>query len=151
SVAERAGVQLNVEPIDLTMYADPDRLVQVFTNLLSNAIKFSDRGTTVDIGASLLAEDRVRIETRDAGRGIPDDQLERIFERFQQVDASDSRLKGGTGLGLAICRKIVEQHGGRIWAESSPSGSTFCIELPIDSRRAAGSDSLHRMSHKQDM
>lgn len=69
---------------------------------------------------------------RDEGQGIPSDQLERIFERFQQVDSSDSRKKGGTGLGLTICRKIIEQHNGRIWAESTPGcGSTFAFTLPI--------------------
>ncbi|MFK0731454.1 MAG: sensor histidine kinase [Gloeotrichia echinulata HAB0833] len=69
---------------------------------------------------------------RDEGQGIPSDQLERIFERFQQVDSSDSRKKGGTGLGLTICRKIIEQHNGRIWAESNPGcGSTFAFTLPI--------------------
>ena len=69
---------------------------------------------------------------QDEGRGIPADKLEIIFERFQQVDASDSREKGGTGLGLAICRKIIEQHGGRIWAESVlGEGSTFYFTLPL--------------------
>jgi PAS domain S-box-containing protein len=68
---------------------------------------------------------------RDEGQGIPADQLERIFERFQQVDSSDSRKKGGTGLGLAICRKIIEQHNGKIWVESAPGcGSTFAFTLP---------------------
>lgn len=68
----------------------------------------------------------------DQGRGIPADKLELIFEQFQQVDASDSRQKGGTGLGLAICRKIVEQHGGKIWAESAlGEGSSFYFTLPI--------------------
>jgi signal transduction histidine kinase len=72
----------------------------------------------------------VRFSISDRGRGIPRDKLETIFERFQQVDASDSRLKGGTGLGLAICRGIVQQHGGRVWAESAPNeGSTFYVEL----------------------
>jgi signal transduction histidine kinase len=60
------------------------------------------------------------------------DKLETIFERFQQVDASDSREKGGTGLGLAICRSIVQQHGGRVWAESELGrGSTFYVQLPL--------------------
>ena len=68
----------------------------------------------------------------DQGRGIPADKLDIIFEKFQQVDVSDSRKKGGTGLGLAICRKIVEQHGGNIWVESIlGEGSTFYIQLPI--------------------
>jgi hypothetical protein len=67
----------------------------------------------------------------DRGRGIPIDRLETIFERFQQVDASDSREKGGTGLGLAICRSIIEAHGGRIWAQSNPGhGSTFSFVVP---------------------
>ncbi len=72
------------------------------------------------------------IAVRDQGRGIPAEKLETVFERFQQVDAADSRQKGGTGLGLAICRTIVEQHGGRIWAQSAAGeGSTFFLTLPL--------------------
>jgi len=73
----------------------------------------------------------VVVRVRDQGRGIPPAQLETVFDRFQQVDASDSREKGGTGLGLAIARSIVEQHGGRIWAESvEGEGATFSVALP---------------------
>jgi CheY-like chemotaxis protein len=73
----------------------------------------------------------------DQGRGIPEDRLESIFERFQQVDSSDSRQKGGTGLGLAICRSIVGQHGGRIWVDSEPGkGSTFSFTLPLPATHA---------------
>ncbi|HEY9897193.1 MAG TPA: ATP-binding protein [Candidatus Sericytochromatia bacterium] len=69
---------------------------------------------------------------RDEGQSIPEEQLERIFERSPQVDASDSRPEGGTGLGLAICRNIIEQHNGRIWAESTLGcGSTFMFALPV--------------------
>ncbi len=72
------------------------------------------------------------IAVKDQGRGIPSDKLEMVFERFQQVDASDSRQKGGTGLGLAICRSIVQQHGGRMWVESVlGEGSTFFLSLPL--------------------
>jgi signal transduction histidine kinase len=71
------------------------------------------------------------IAVKDQGRGIPADKLEMVFERFQQVDASDSRQKGGTGLGLAICRSIVQQHRGRMWVESAlGEGSTFFLSLP---------------------
>jgi two-component system, OmpR family, sensor histidine kinase VicK len=74
----------------------------------------------------------VLFRVKDEGRGIPREKLETIFERFVQVDASDAREKGGTGLGLAICRSIVEQHGGRVWAESEPGrGSTFYVQLPL--------------------
>jgi signal transduction histidine kinase len=72
------------------------------------------------------------VAVRDQGRGIPPDRLELIFERFQQVDVSDSRQRSGTGLGLAICKQIVEQHGGAIWAESQlGQGSTFYFTLPL--------------------
>ncbi|MBW4494743.1 MAG: cell wall metabolism sensor histidine kinase WalK [Oscillatoria princeps RMCB-10] len=89
-----------------------------------------------DAGVSRLTELRtgrlLLIAVKDHGRGIPPEKLETVFERFQQVDAADSRQKGGTGLGLAISRTIVEQHGGRIWAESAPGeGSTFFLTLPL--------------------
>lgn len=68
----------------------------------------------------------------DQGRGIPSDKLENIFERFQQVNASDSREKGGTGLGLAICRSIIEHHQGQVWVESTLNkGSIFYVKIPI--------------------
>ncbi len=73
----------------------------------------------------------ITFTVKDQGQGIPQDRLETIFERFEQVDSSDSRKKGGTGLGLAICRQIVEGHGGRIWAESRwGKGSSFYFTLP---------------------
>jgi CheY-like chemotaxis protein len=102
----------------------------VITNLLSNAVKFSPEGATVAI--TLREENNgITLSVIDQGRGIPADKLDSIFDRFQQVDASDSRQKGGSGLGLAICRTIVQQHGGHIWAERNPvCGSTFRVTLP---------------------
>lgn len=149
-MANRAGITLLVSPIAIQLNADSDRIIQVLTNLLGNAIKFSARGSqillTVELGnRELLRENRVRelsvvsgsglpmvlFKVQDQGRGIPEDKLESIFERFHQVDASDSRKKGGTGLGLAICRSIVQQHGGRIWVESTlGEGSSFYFTLP---------------------
>ncbi len=79
-----------------------------------------------------VSSSSIVIAVKDQGRGIPADKLEMVFERFQQVDASDSRQKGGTGLGLAICRSIVQQHGGRMWVESVlGEGSTFFLSLPV--------------------
>jgi signal transduction histidine kinase len=104
--------------------------------LLSNAIKFSPAGSTVWLSAACSpASDQQAAQLlftiKDEGRGIPHDKLETIFERFQQVDASDSRNQDGTGLGLAICRNIVQQHGGKIWVESQlGEGSTFFFTLP---------------------
>lgn len=150
-IADLAGVTLSVSSVPVRLWADPDRLIQVFTNLLSNAIKFSPGGSTVWLtaevgdreqgignseGASgfqnLASGPYVLFCVKDHGRGIPADNLESIFERFQQVDASDSRQKGGTGLGLAICRSILQQHGGQIWVESIlGAGSTFYVALPV--------------------
>jgi signal transduction histidine kinase len=109
---------------------DEDRVMQTLTNLLGNAIKYSDPGGRVTLDATQRATD-VLFRVCDEGRGIPEDKLESVFERFEQVDSSDARLKGGTGLGLAISRGIVERHGGRIWAESVlGSGTTILFTLP---------------------
>ena len=122
----------------LPVWVDADRILQTLINLLSNAIKFSPPQETVSI--SLRQQDlQVCFQVSDLGRGIPSDQLDRIFGRFQQVDASDSRQKGGSGLGLAICRQIVQQHGGRIWAQSRLGvGSQFYVTLPLSEPKTLG-------------
>jgi two-component system, OmpR family, sensor histidine kinase VicK len=130
AMAQEQKIRLLVEPANLTVWADRDYLVQTLTNLLSNAIKFSPPNGTVWLSAKRQAP-YIIFQVKDLGQGIPHHLLETIFERFQQVDSSNSRKKGGTGLGLAICRQIVEEHGGKIWAESSPDkGSTFYFTLP---------------------
>jgi PAS domain S-box-containing protein len=115
----------------VSVWADSDRILQTLNNLISNAIKFSPAGSEIHLVARNLDENEAIIEVRDQGRGIPADKLEHIFDRFQQGDASDSRALGGTGLGLAICHSIVKQHGGRIWADSTPDqGTTVHFTLP---------------------
>jgi PAS domain S-box-containing protein len=129
-VADKAGVTLSVSDAGGSVWVDGDRTIQTFTNLLGNAIKFSERDSTVWFTSSKQAG-QMLFQVRDCGRGIPSDKLEVIFERFQQVDASDARSGEGTGLGLAICRSIIQQHGGQIWAESAlGKGSTFSFILP---------------------
>lgn len=131
SLAEQKEVKIvsMVEP--WLIRADPDRIVQTLTNLLGNAIKFAPTGTEIAVRGHRHRES-VQFEVEDRGRGVPQDKLQRIFERFEQVDASDAREKGGTGLGLAISRTIVEQHGGRIWVESElGKGSTFYFTVPL--------------------
>ena len=131
-MAKQHGVVLVVEPIDIDILVDSDYIVQALTNLISNAIKFSSDGGTVWLTAENRPNAEVLFSVCDEGQGIPSDKLESIFERFQQVDSSDSRRKGGTGLGLTICRKIVEQHEGKIWVGSTlGKGSTFSFILPL--------------------
>ncbi|WP_263408378.1 PAS domain S-box protein [Terriglobus tenax] len=129
--AAKAGIRFRFQIENVHAWADPDRVLQLLTNLISNAIKFSPEGSEILLAAHNEPDGEVCIQVQDQGRGIPEDKLELIFERFQQVDASDSRAKGGTGLGLAICRSIVQQHGGDIWVESALGrGSTFFFTLP---------------------
>ncbi|MEM8721500.1 MAG: ATP-binding protein [Cyanobacteria bacterium P01_G01_bin.39] len=131
AMAEQAQVELLLESCRVNLYLDGDRILQTLTNLLSNGIKFTEPGGMIKLSASVNS-DRCQIIVQDSGRGIPEDKLESVFERFQQVDASDSRSKGGTGLGLAICRHIIEAHQGKIWVESVlGQGSKFYIDLPL--------------------
>jgi PAS domain S-box-containing protein len=145
--AHQTGITLTVEPLSVILSMDGDRILQVLTNLLSNAIKFSPNDSTIWLTAEIcqaragepensestfIPNSYILVTVRDEGRGIPANKIESIFERFQQVDASDSRKKGGTGLGLAICRSIVQQHQGKIWAESVlDQGSSFHFTLPL--------------------
>ena len=133
--ASNANIRFTMEPNDVVVWCDPDRVLQMLTNLISNAIKFSPAVSTIPSEIKLSATsvmDEALIQVQDQGRGIPADKLQTIFERFKQVDASDSRSMGGTGLGLAICRSIITQHGGHIWATSTVGeGSTFHFTLPM--------------------
>lgn len=130
SLAEREGMTIEVDAEPVSLVADSDRLVQVLTNLLGNAVKFSPAGSTTRVGARQHHRSVV-FSVADQGRGIPADKVDSIFERFGQVDASDSREKGGSGLGLPICRSIVHHHGGNISVESeSGRGSTFTFTIP---------------------
>lgn len=122
--------------------ADRSRLEQVLTNLTDNAIKFTAAGGRVCISGELDG-DSVRLAVRDTGIGIPADALPHVFDRFYQVDGSPTRSYRGTGLGLTICKHIVEQHHGRIWAESEAgAGSTFFVALPVHSTLGADDAAL---------
>jgi PAS domain S-box-containing protein len=130
-MADQAGVHLVIVPARGQLWGDSDRIVQTLTNLLGNAIKFSPPDTTVTLSGAAGQTD-FAFCVADHGRGVPEQKLETIFERFSQVDASDSRDKGGSGLGLAICQSIVSAHGGRIWAErNDPAGSRFQFTIPL--------------------
>lgn len=129
----------STSPEALYFDGDSDRILQVLTNLLSNAIKFSPSASTVRVHVEATS-DSILLKVSDEGRGIPPDKLDSIFDRFHQVEASDSRQKGGTGLGLAICRSIVQQHSGSIWAQRNlGSGTTLYVMFP---RTARASDAV---------
>ncbi|HEY9705526.1 MAG TPA: ATP-binding protein, partial [Allocoleopsis sp.] len=134
NLAEKAEIYIEKYSINTQIWVDADRIIQTITNLLSNAIKFSPPNSTIWINADWAKENQnlMLFSIKDQGRGIPEDKLESIFGRFQQIDASDSRQKGGTGLGLAICRSIIQQHGGKIWVESElGKGSKFYFTIPV--------------------
>jgi PAS domain S-box-containing protein len=129
-IAEEAGVRVSVGRTEGLIYADADRVVQTLLNLLGNAIKFSHPGGSVSVRSRPRGA-FVEFAIRDDGRGIPEDKLDSIFSRFQQVDSSDAREKGGSGLGLSISRSIVERLGGRIWAvNNAGAGATFLFTIP---------------------
>ena len=131
AAATQAQMSIRAVAGKLNVLADEERILQVLNELVSNAIKFSPPETSIHHSALRGDHGLVQIAVEDHGRGIPAEKLDKIFDRFQQGDASDSRALGGTGLGLALCRSIVEQHGGRIWVESElEKGSRFLFTLP---------------------
>jgi signal transduction histidine kinase len=125
--------------------ADRTRLRQVMINLVNNSIKFTEKGG-IFIHAA-CQDDHVVIRVKDSGIGIPTDKIEEVFQEFAQVDSSTTRKTGGTGLGLPISRKLIEMHGGRLWAESSGvehEGSTFYVELPLESHIAEPAEKVEK-------
>ena len=134
--AGRAHISIRIDAQPAPVLADEDRILKVLNELIGNAIKFSPPETLIRLATqptetSPSGESDVCFIVEDQGQGIPPEKLDRIFDRFQQGDSSDTRALGGTGMGLALCRSIVEQHGGRIWAESEVGkGSKFLFTLP---------------------
>jgi two-component system OmpR family sensor kinase/two-component system sensor histidine kinase BaeS len=122
-------MRVEAEPVpELT--ADPQRIAQVLGNLVNNALRHTPPGGSVTL-AVRAGPAAALFEVRDTGTGIAPEDLPRIFDRFYRADPSRARASGGAGLGLAIARRIVEAHGGRIWAESTPGqGATVCFTLP---------------------
>ena len=135
--AEAKGLELSYDNDALWVEADRNRIRQVLTNLIDNAIAYSDAGSVKCRMRRHL--DKARVEVVDTGRGIPEEHLDRVFERFYRVDTARSRKEGGTGLGLAIVKQILEAHGSAIHVESTKGrGTRFWFELPL--AETAGGD-----------
>jgi signal transduction histidine kinase len=110
---------------------DNDKLIQVVSNLVSNAVKYSPAGGEILL-SSCLEGDVIHTQVRDQGLGIPQDSLERVFERYSRIEGGSTRYIKGTGLGLPIVQQIVQMHGGKVWAESCQGkGTIFHFTLPI--------------------
>jgi two-component system, OmpR family, sensor histidine kinase SenX3 len=121
----------------LTVLGDEDLLITALRNLLENAVAYSPDKTRVDVSVRLASGGAVEISVADQGIGIPERDLERIFERFYRVDPARSRATGGTGLGLAIVKHVTAAHGGKITVVSTEgAGSTFTLRLPLRSDAA---------------
>lgn len=126
-------LHVEVSPKHLTFYSDTTRLRQILFNLLGNAAKFTDNGH-ITLRATEIDEDHILFEVEDTGKGIPLDKQAKLFDPFEQVDATSTRIHGGAGLGLALCKQLTQLLGGTIQLESTPGeGSTFSFVLPKQS------------------
>jgi signal transduction histidine kinase len=133
-MGKHLAVQVDI-PSDLVLYADKNALHDIFINLLSNAFKFTADGGHISITAA-QKDQAVLLGVKDTGTGIPEDKLQMIFDEFYQVEGGKY---GGTGLGLAIAKRLVEEHGGRIWVESKlGKGSLFSFTLPLPMEKKDG-------------
>ena len=131
--AKKITLEVQVEQPALRLVADADRLTQVLNNLLSNALKFTPDGgrVVIEVFGPHTATTHVGLSIWNNGEQIPDEALERIFDKFETAPPSPNRRVGGTGLGLAISRGIVEGHGGRIWVEPMREGAKFVVAMPV--------------------
>ena len=131
--ADAKGLRLEVRVSETTpehLLADRSRVQQVLSNLLSNAVKFTETGSVLVHARYEADGERLEISVTDTGVGVPEDQIEKLFQRFTQADGSISRRYGGTGLGLSICRQLTTLMGGSISAASEPGvGSTFTFHI----------------------
>jgi len=133
--AWKLALRLSGSPPAQAVSCDPELTLRVLLNLVGNAVKFTPEGGTISVSALPREGGEYEFAVSDTGPGIPPDKLGEVFEKFKQL--SGDRPRSGYGLGLNICKRIVELHGGRIWAESEPgAGARFVFRLPPDGRDA---------------
>jgi signal transduction histidine kinase len=132
------GISHSLPHTPIKVEIDGEKLAIVLNNLLNNAIKFTSRGGRIRVAVRPLTG-MVSVSVADTGIGIPQGELDHIFDRFYQVESHLTRHTGGMGLGLSIAKGMVELHGGRIWAESVENrGSRFTFTLPVLWEEATG-------------
>ncbi len=154
SAVNAAQIRVGDHPIELVLpeqlplcFADARRIEQIVANLLDNAAKYSPAGSPISVRAESRDEELV-VSVQDRGPGIPSEHLDRIFDRFYQVEASRDSGRHGIGLGLAICRGLVEAQGGGIWVESQlGQGSTFSFSLPVATGETLAEERWHEKDH----
>lgn len=138
-VAQSRGLYLKeqLDPNLPKIPFDHDRIIQVINNLLSNAFKFTKEGGVTVVTEDKSPENHIVVRVVDTGKGIAEEDVPKLFQKFQQIESGHENEEGGTGLGLAICKEIIVRHGGKIWVESAPAkGASFCFVLPLQERRA---------------
>jgi signal transduction histidine kinase len=147
--ADKKGIDLTQDipaDVDMAVHGDRDKIDLAVSNLVRNAITFTDKGGQVGLKAE-VSGGYVQIFVVDTGIGIPQSEIDRVFERFYQVESHLTRKHGGMGLGLSIAKAMVEMHNGQIWCESKEGvGSLFCITLPATEERAAAASKVFTTS-----
>ena len=150
-VAQSRGLYLKTEfdPKVSQAYFDSDRVIQVMNNLLSNAIKFTkDGGITVKTRNN-FSENCILVSIIDTGKGIAQADINKLFQKFQQIKSDQKTEEEGTGLGLAICQEIIVRHNGKIWVESKAGeGTVFNFTLPVQEMKQTQISSFDAYSHE---
>lgn len=142
--AEKKGISFEIaaRPKNLTIKADAEKLVRVYNNLINNAFKYGTGATKIKLVANLINKQEVELRVENNGARIPEDALNKIFERFYRVETSRNTKTGGTGLGLSIVKGVVDLHKGTIECKSDDNWTSFIIRLPLDPEKAKSKQQL---------